>query len=588
MPFDGVVAKCTAKELSEVLDGGRLEKIFQPEPDEIIINVRAKGKNLRLLLSASPNYPRIHVTETTRENPAVPPVFCMLLRKHLSGGRVISVEFNDYERIIGINIESVSELGDLQKKKLLIEIMGRHSNIILLNDENKIIDSIKHVDSSVSSVREIMPARPYTPPPEQNKANPELLDIDLLLNNIEAPEETTIENYLLTNIKGFSPLLCREICHRAEIDSRRPVSLLRTGELAALRTSLHAAVQAISASDFKPCIVFTDKTLETPLDFHCMEMTQYQSIRYLDSISSALDEFYREKDRSERLKQKKADLYKVLGNSLDRCKKKVALQQDKLRDVADREKLKLYGELITANIYCIPPNSPKASLLNYYSETEEYADIPLDKSLSPQENAQRYFKRYQKAKNTYVHTSKQLEESLSELEYLESVLHILDNCVTLQEIGEIRQELLEQGYISKRRKSNEKKQAKATEPLRYRSSDGLEIWVGKNNRQNDQLTMKQASSNDMWLHTRNIPGSHVIIKKAQNDIPDSTLLEAAVLAAYHSKAKQSSTVPVDYTTVRNVKKPAGAKPGMVIYENFKTLIVTPGEKLVEKLSQKQH
>lgn len=585
MPFDGIVAKCVAVELREALIGGRVEKIFQPEPDEIIINIRSKGQNLKLLMSASPNYPRIHLTSTAKENPAVPPVFCMLLRKHISGGRITDIEFENFERIIAICIEATNELGDLTYKKLLIEVMGRHSNVILLNNEDKILDAIKHVDSDISSVREIMPARPYSLPPSQDKLNPEVLDPIVLFGTSKILEGTSIESFLLNNIKGFSPVLCREVCFRSDVEGKFPASALTGEMIERLKAALSGIISEIKECSFKPCIIFKDKNFEAPYDFHCLPMLQYTAVKDFDSISFVLDEFYSSKDRAERLKQKKADLLKVLGNSLDRCNKKIALQQEKLRDVADRENLRLFGELITANIYCISGNMKSVSVLNYYSENNEYVDIPLDENLTPQENAQRYFKRYAKAKNAFTHTNKQLEESFAELEYLESVLQLLENCTSLQDINEIRQELAEQGYVSQSKRKQAKKQDKASAPLHFKSSDGLDIFVGKNNKQNDLLTMKLASSNDIWLHTRNIPGSHVIIKKLQQDIPDSTLLEAAMLAAYYSRAKLSSNVPVDYTTVKNVKKPAGAKPGMVNYENFKTIIVTPDEAKVNELAK---
>lgn len=493
-------------------------------------------------------------------------------------------------------------------KRLILEVMGRHSNLILVNNENRIIDAIKHVDNEVSSVREVMPARTYVLPPSQNKLSPEKLDMEGLFRvlPVELPQTLesapsgkdsktssaviTIENFLLNNIKGFSPLLCREICYRTGLDSKAPISTITPEETCRLKNTLKVFISKIELNEFTPCLIFDDVFPDRPLDFHCMEMLKFQSVKYLSSISSVLDTFYSAKDKIERSKQKKSDLLKVLSNSIDRCNKKLALQNEKLGEVADREKLKLFGELITANIYCIPKNVKSISLLNYYSENSEHIEIPLNENLLPQENAQKYFKQYSKARNTFFHTNRQVEENLKELEYLESVLTMLENCNSLQEIDEIRQELLEQGYIFLKKKGSAKgsckKQSKLSPPLHFISSDGLDIFIGKNNRQNDMLTLKQASSNDIWLHTRNIPGSHVIIKKTRQEVPDSTLLEAAILASFHSKAGKSSTVPVDYTTVKNVKKPNGAKPGMVIYENFRTVIVTPDENKVKKIKER--
>lgn len=560
MPFDGVVAKNVVIELSDILVGGRIEKIYQPEQDEILILIRTKGQNLKLILSANASYPRIHITNLSKENPANPPVFCMLLRKHLSGGKIIKVEFYDFERIISVHVEAVNELGDTTYKKLLIEIMGKHSNIMLLNDGDIILDSIKHIDSDISRVREVMPARPYILPPAQDKVSPETLDIDSFFKNAKNHSELRISKYLLNNIKGFSPLLCEEVCHRAEIDGRTIIDDLSDTDLEKVKYNLNKIISNIAVSSFSPCIAWADETKSKPIDFHSLEITQYSNIEYIPSISSTLDLFYTSKDTAERLVQKKSDLTKVLNNGIDRCNKKISIHQETLRDVADREKLKLYGELLTANIYCIPKNSKQVSLLNYYSENSEYVDIPLDENMLPQENAQRYYKKFTKAKSAYSFTSTQLEEAFRELEYLESVLQNLESATTTQEIDEIRQELVEVGYVNQSRKSKIKKNLKALEPFLYKSSDGFDVFVGRNNIQNDFLTLKMSSSNDIWFHTKNIPGSHVIVKKQSGDVPENTLLEAALIAAYHSKGKLSSHVEVDYTQVKNVKKQTVRSP----------------------------
>jgi len=587
MAFDGIVVKSIVEELKEKLKGGRIDKIFQPEKDEIILQIRSLSQNFKLILSANASYPRIHLTDFSKDNPLNPPVFCMVLRKHLSGGKILNIGFHDFERIVDIEVESINELGDISTKKLIIEIMGRHSNIILVNDENRIIDAIKHVDNEISSVREVMPARPYQLPPSQDKISPTDINIQSLLENAAKASNVSIEKFLLNSIKGFSPLLCREICHLADIDGKKPIEYLSVESVNKLENVLHNIINRINTSDFEPCIAFEDESFENPVDFHCIRLHQYKFVKTLPSISAVLDEFYSIKDTYERLKQKKSDLVKVIHTNINRCKKKISLQQEKLREVADRENLKLYGELITANIYSIPRNAKSVSLLNYYGDEGEYIDIPLDENLSPQENAQKYYKQYSKAKKAYASTSIQLEESLKELEYLESVSQLLDDCTTVQEINEIKQELAEQGYISIRKKPGSKKQDAPSKPLRCKSSDGYYIYVGKNNKQNDMLTLKTAQSNDIWLHTKNIPGSHVIIKKhTREDIPPTTLLEAAMLAAYYSKAKMSANVPVDYTAVKNVKKPNGAKPGMVIYENYKTIIVTPEKDKISKLLDK--
>lgn len=585
MPFDGVVTKCIYKELSEIITGGRIEKIFQPEADEILINIRAKGKNLKLLMSASASHPRIHLTEIVKENPAAPPVFCMLLRKHLSGGKISEVGFHDYERIITISIEAINELGDPSSKKLIIEIMGRHSNIILINENDRIIDSIKHVDIEVSSVREVMPARPYILPPQQYKTSPDVLDTGAFISDLQKKSNagtTSTEKILLENIKGFSPLLCREICFNAGFDGKLPFSSLDGCSVESLGKTLGIVLADIFENNFTPCLIYTGSNAEKPLDFHCLKISQYSCVKYMDSISSVLDLFYTAKDVVERLKQKKSGIVKVLNTSLERCSKKAALQQEKLREVSDREKLKLYGELITANIYRMPENIKSIELQNYYKDND-YVVVPLDENLSPQKNAQRYFKQFAKAKSAFSNTTRQLDDTLREMEYLESVLVLLENCSNIGEIEEIRQELIGEGYMKSSRKPGEKKREKVSMPMHYKSSDGFDIYVGKNNRQNDLLTLKSASSRDLWLHTRNIPGSHVIIKNNNAAVPDRTLTEAALLAALYSKAGMSSNVPVDYTLVKHVKKPPGAKPGKVVYDNFKTIVVTPEQDIISRI-----
>ncbi|NLI57896.1 MAG: fibronectin/fibrinogen-binding protein [Clostridium sp.] len=584
MPFDGVVVKNMVDELSEILTGGRIDKIYQPEYDEILINIRAQGKNLKLVISANASYPRIHLTENTKENPSKPPVFCMLLRKHLVGGKITEISFHDFERIVVLHIDNIGELGDLTQKKLVVEIMGKHSNVILLNSDDKIIDSIKHIDKDISSVREIMPARSYSLPPAQDKISPEDLDVDSLFENTE-DESNRIAKFLLSSIKGFSPLLCKEVCFRSGVEPDALIKNLSDKDIKNIQISLNNIVKEILSSNFAPCIIWRDPDILKPLDFHCIKITQYQHVEFFDSINNVLDIFYSSKDNIERLTQKKASIFKVLNNSIDRCNKKITIYQDIMRESAERDKYKLFGELIISNIYCIPKNSEKVSLLNYYSSDNEYVEVPLDKNLLPQENAQKYFKKYTKSKTAYIHASKQLKETYLELEYLESVSHNLENCKNLSEIEEIREELILAGYLEAKRKNKNKKDTLKSTPLKYKSSDGLTIYVGKNNVQNDTLTLKTASSNDIWLHTKNIPGSHVIIRKQKGDIPKSTLEEAALLAAYHSKAKMSAQVEVDYTTVKNVKKPKGAKPGMVTYVNYKTVFVTPHEELVNKLER---
>ncbi len=587
MPFDGIVTKCIVNELNSLLAGGRVDKVFQPEADEIVLLIRSRSQNYRLVASANANYPRLHITASQKENPQTPPVFCMLMRKHLAGGKLLDISFHDYERVISINIESVNELGDLSVKRVVVEIMGKHSNIILLNSEDKIIDSVKHVDSDISSVREVMPARLYNLPPAQNKELPEDVNPEKIFEHPYVSEAKNLEGLILNVIKGFSPYTCREICAAAGVASKTPVPALSDSDRKKVVSALKDYLLQIINNTFEPSIIYQDKNFLRPADFYCFSPKQPVISKKYELLSVALDEFYSLRDTNERLTQKMGDVVKVIKNSIDRCEKKIALFNDKLREVSDREKLQLYGELITANIYCIPTGSKSARVLNYYSENEEYIDIPLNEHKSVQENAQKYYKQYAKAKSTHLNVTQQLKDTIAELEYLQSVQIMLENCSSRQEIDEVRQELIDQGYIRASARNAKKKQDKPSSPLEYTSSDGFQIFVGKNNKQNDLLTLKQAASYDIWLHTKDAPGSHVIIRTERREVPDSTLLEASILAAYHSSAKMSYNVPVDYTIVKNVKKPSGAKPGMVIYESFKTIYVTPEEDKVYKIQHKQ-
>src|SRR5665647_699375 len=627
MPFDGIVTKCVVLELTNKLLGGRIEKVFQPEADEIRINIRAQGNNYKLLASASPNNPRLHITDSNKENPSAPPVFCMLLRKHLSGGKILSIDFHDFERIITVNMECITELGDTVIRRLIVEIMGKYSNIILTTEQGIIIDAIKHVDNEMSRVREVMPARHYVLPPSQDKISP--LDINfedmfpagndneaasvatlavsvasqvisvgnqpvsvgtqaasvvtLAVSATNNAVSITLDKYILNNVKGFSPLICREVCFRADIDPKIAVETLTSSQLASLKVSFTGLIGEIRDSSYSPRVLYNEDNAYVPIDFYCINLKSSTFVKEFDSISEAMDNYYFTRDRLERSKQKKAQLDKTLGNCLDRCYKKLAIREEAIRNVEDRDNIRLFGELITANIHCISKGTDSVSVLNYYSEDEEYIDIPVKSNLTPQENAQRYFKRYTKAKSTFEQTNKQIIENLDEAKYLESVAQLLDTAESVQEIDDIRQELIDEGYIKGKRKIAGNKKVKASAPLSFMSSDGFQIFVGRNNKQNDTLTLKSSSSNDLWFHVKSFPGSHVIIKTEGQDVSETTMTEAAMIAAYYSKARSSSGVNVDYTKVRYVKKPSGAKPGMVIYTDFKTITTTPDERKVDSL-----
>jgi len=586
MPLDGIVVNCLVNEFHHQLISSKIEKVYQPEKDELILLIRNKGKNERLLLSASSNNPRIHFTTTNKQNPDVPPMFCMLLRKHLTGGKIIDIKQPNFERIVELIIECYNELGDLTIKKLVIEIMGRHSNIILTDSDDKIIDSIKHIDMSISSVRQILPGLTYTLPPSQGKNNPmECTKTDILNVILNEHDGIKVDKSIVNHFTGISPLIAREICHLAFNNTDLYIGELSPEDKQHICQHIFNLFQQIKNAEFKP-IILTDSDTKKISDFSALPIKQYSNrdIVPYESINQVLDEFYVTRDLQERIKQKSTDLLKVISNNLDRCRKKLALQQEKLKEVENREQFKLYGNLITANIYRISKGMKAVEVENFYDSACPMISIPLDPELTASENAQKYFTKYTKAKNAAETVSEQMKLTLEEIEYLESAFDLLSRAESEQDINEIRAELEEQGYVKRRDKTRLKKAEMPSKPIQFISSDGFEILVGRNNKQNDYLTLRMAHKNDLWLHTKNIPGSHTIIRVGnKKSIPDSTLFEAAVLAAYHSKGKTSSNVAVDYTTVNNVKKPSGAKPGMVIYENYKTIYVTPDEELVEKL-----
>lgn len=570
MPFDGIVTKAVSDELNRTIAGGRIFKIYQPSRDTIIFHIRAGSVNYKLLLSCNANSARVHLTDTEFENPINPPMFCMLLRKHLSGGTVLNIEFMNFERILRFHVEVTDELGDKSEKQLVIEIMGRHSNIILLNSSGVIIDSVKHVDHYINRFREIMPARHYILPPAQDKANPFEIDYDKFVGSIRN-EEKGLAKILLSSILGFSPVLCREVCAQASIDPDTPPKYLGDAKLLSLANILKKLTENLKKQIYSPCVA-VDMSTGKYVDFHAITLSQFESVTAFKSISEAIDCFYREREIKEQIKNKSSDISRIIKQSIERCEKKIRIHVSTLEKSSDMEKYRLYGELITANIHSLKKGMKNCSLYNYYDPDGSYVDIPLDETRTPQENAQWYFKKYNKAKTAGQYAREQLKQAKWELKYLENVLYSLEEADSAESIEEIREELREQGYI--RKTNRRRKKPNKSQPLTFMTSDGYPIWVGRNNVQNDELTFKMSGPGDLWLHTKNIPGSHVIAK-IPDPIPDKALLEAAGLAAWFSKAKNSSRVEVDYTRVKYVRKPPGAKPGMVVYVNYHTVIVDP-------------
>lgn len=574
MPFDGILAKNMAQELDTTLSGGRIGKIYQMDRDAIIVPVRANGENYRLLLSSNAASARIHLTEKQYENPETPPVFCMLLRKHLSGGIIKGIYTNGFERIIIIEVEATDELGDRSIKKLIIEIMSRHSNIILLNRSDKIIDAIKHVGVEVNRVRELLPARTYILPPAQDKLDPTKAEtLDIILN--EAPSSRRkVESFLLDKLQGFSPVLCREVCFRAGIEDTTPTCELNAQELTRLNQSLKDLMDGLQNKGPSPVIVY-DNGIDKAIDFHCVSLTQYETSKSFALLSSAVETFFTLKNSKEFNNQRAHDLQKLVAKQLEKCEKRLSINLQTYEQNKNFEDLRLFGELITANIYALSKGMEKASVVNYYSDNGESIEIPLNKDKSPQQNAQLYFKRYNKARTAFLYAQKEIEIIKTEITYLESVIFSIENTDGSDEVTEIRLELYEQGYTKSTGKKGKKVQPVKALPLKVISQDGFEISIGRNNKQNDKLTLKTARHEDIWLHIKNFSGSHVVIRTEGKEVPDSTLVEAAQVAAWFSKARLAPKVEVDYTAVRNVKKPSGAKPGMVIYVNYNTVLVTP-------------
>ncbi len=575
MSFDGFVTRCVKCELEDTLSGGKIDKIYQPERDEIVLSIRTREGSFRLLMSASASNPRIHLTALKRENPMTPPMLCMLMRKHLCGGVIKGISQSGFDRVIKIDIETRNELGDICTKSIITEIMGRHSNIILTDENNKIMDSAKHIDFSISAVRQILPGLIYYPPPAQDKLLADEITSPKLMNMVETlPDDTPLDKFLVSSFMGMSPLLAREIVYSF---CGNTLLLKAEADTAAFVVHTIDYLGKLCKGEFSPSIVINTQE-KRPTAFSCVTLTQYGDnsvIEEYPSISNVLDTFFEKRSNREYINRRSSALQKLISNNIERCEKKLVLHRENLEKSKGRDKYKIFGDLITANLYRIEYGMKSVSVENYYSDNMETIDIPLDESISPSQNAQKYYKKYNKAKTTEIYAMEQIRLAEEEKFYLESVAEALLAVENANELDEIRQELANEGYVPHQGGKPKKNQAKS-EPLKYISVDGFEILVGRNNRQNDELTLKTAYSTDIWFHTKNIPGSHTIVRtKGTGEAPDTTLMQAAKIAAYHSKAKNSSQVPVDYTAVKNVKKPNGAKPGMVIYAHYNTVYVLP-------------
>ena len=581
MAFDGITIANITKELSETLLGGRIYKIAQPESDELLLTIKNNGSQYRLLLSADASLPMVYLTETNKPSPMTAPGFCMLLRKHLQNARITAISQPGLERAIHLRLEHLNELGDLCEKKLIVEIMGKHSNIIFCDDKDQIIDSIKHISGMVSSVREVLPGRPYFIPQTQNKWNPLRFSArytkegsSLFFKSPEDSEDLTYVNLcahmkekpmplykaLYTTYTGLSPIIAQELCCRAGIDADMPANVLDEPALLAVHKTLADLMEQTACGSFSPVIVCDGRE---PLEYAAFPLTLYadKDMQPCKSISGVLERYYAERSVVTRIRQKSVDLRKIVQTALERNVKKYDLQMRQMKDTEKRDKYKVYGELINTYGYNVEPGAKSMEALNYY--TNETITIPLDSTLTPQENAQKYFDKYGKLKRTYEALSELTIQVKQEIEHLESILAALDIAMQEEDLVQIREELIESGYI--RRKGGSKKVKITSRPFHYVSSDGFHIYVGKNNFQNDELTFKFANGGDWWFHAKQIPGSHVVLKTEGAEVPDRAFEEAARLAAYYSKGREQDKVEIDYVQKKHVKKPAGAKPGFVVY-----------------------
>ena len=595
MPQDGTTLCNIVQELSQHILNGRLDKITQPEPEEIVLSIRGRGANHKLLLTTQSAAPRLHFTNLQKPSPMQAPMFCMVLRKHISSGRIVDIRQPNFERIVEFHIEALNEMGDRTVKILLIEIMGKHSNIMLLapsgdhpnitdapdsNIAAKVIDAIKHIPPSLSSVRAILPGSVYVRPPSGDKKNPLLANESSFFQDIFQSKQK-IQQALYQRYTGLSPILASEICTQADIPPETCASELMPQDQSQLSRAFFDVFNQVRAGDFAPCIYYDEKGKAVDLTALPFAMYAHLWPETYDSPSMMQEAFYAKRDAGYRISQKTSDLRKLIATHQERCQKKAFMYEKTLEDIKNRDNLRIKGELLTAYLHLVERGTESVILDNFYDDNQPIK-IPLSPTLSPIENAQRYFKQYNKQKRTYTALQKQILQNQEDQTYLESVAIAMETVTNETDIAEIRAELAEQGFVKRKyargASSNKKAQKPETsKPLRFVSADGFEIYVGKNNTQNDYLTLRLAKNHDIWLHTKDIAGSHVIIITGGAEPPESTILEAANLAAYYSKGRNSGQVPVDYVRRRHVRKPNGAKPGFVIYDKHRTVYVTPKE-----------
>ena len=575
MPLDALCLTAVAGEVRAAVQGGKIDKIYQPTRDEVVLYIRGPAGNVRLLLSANPGHPRAHLTERNRENPEQPPMFCMLLRKHLQGARVLELNQPPLERILDFRLETLDELGDRVERRLVLEAMGRSANLLLLDGEGRIVDCTRRVDGDLArGQRQLLPGLFYRQPPAVDKLNPFTLSPEELRLVLSNPLGKAWDKLLLDSFTGLSPLVARELAFRAGDDSEK------------LAAELEKLGKAVEVNRFTAYLLVREGK---PVDFTFLPVLQYgpetESIPR-ESFSALLDDFFSDRESAERVRQRGQDLVKSVTSARDRTARKLGNQARELEATKNRERLRVLGDILTSNLHLMEKGMSTFRTMDFYDPEGGEVDIPLDPLLTPQQNAAKYYKEYNKAKTAEEMLTIQIEKGEKELEYLNSVLENIALAEGEKDLQEIRQELTETGYLRRPKTAAKRAKRVSGKPMEFRSSAGLRISVGKNNSQNDLLTTKLAYKSDIWLHTQKIHGSHVILWLEGGEADARSLTEAAQLAAYFSQARDGSKVPVDYTPVKYVKKPAGARPGMVVYTTYQTAVVEPDAELAKKLRVK--
>lgn len=569
MALDGIVIANVVHELSAALTNGRINKIAQPEADELLFTIKTPKGQQRLLISANASLPLIYLTSQNKVSPLTAPNFCMLLRKHLNSSKILSIRQPGLERVIDFEIEHLNEMGDVCIKHIIVELMGKHSNIIFCDEKNTIIDSIKHVSAQMSSIREVLPGRDYFIPETTDKCDPLTVSKEEFYQKVYT-KDFPAAKAVYTSLTGFSPVMAEELLYTASIDSSKNAASLDENEQLHLYNMFTVMMSDVTQGIFTPCIAFSH---DEPVEFASLMLNSYSEceLRKYDTISEVLEKYYATRNTLSRIRQKSVDLRKIVSTALERNVKKLDLQEKQLKDTEKRDKFKVYGELINTYGYGIEEGAASFQALNYY--TNEEITIPLDTSLTPRENATKYFDRYNKLKRTFEAVTLQIAETKEDIAHLESIQTALDIALQEEDLAQVKEELIEYGYI--KRKGMNKKAKFTSKPFHYLSSDGYHMYVGKNNFQNEELTFKFATGNDWWFHAKDIPGSHVIVKTEGNELPDRTFEEAAALAAYYSKGRNQEKVEVDYSLRKNIKKPNAAKPGFVIYHTNYSMVAKP-------------